>query len=155
MAKATPKKMTASSASAPAQYTRPTAQKVDFDPADVVVTKKLTSEFRWQEEVPAHLKFLSPIVVSTRVDKRKDSDKPKNEAGGVRQPPNVAECFVFETGDTAEVICAALVKSTLEERYPDEAYIGKCFRIVQHAKQAGKNYRKYQIDEIQAPYPTN
>ncbi len=75
----------------------------------------------------------------------------KGTKGGVKmEPADLMRVVNLETGEIAEVIVGALFKDTLTEEYPDHAYVGKCFSIVQK-KIEGKRYKGYVISEIEAP----
>ncbi len=47
-----------------------------------------------------------------------------------------------------------MLKSVLSEEYPEAGYVGKCFAITKQAKQPGRDYNKFKIEEIEDPAPT-
>lgn len=63
-------------------------------------------------------------------------------------PADLANILNLETGEEMQMICNAVLKSTLEEEYPGEGYVGKQFRILQ-SKVEGKRYKNYTVEEIE------
>ena len=67
-----------------------------------------------------------------------------------RQPPTLAEVIDLETGENAVIVCPEVVKSTLNESFPNEGYIGKQFSIEKLAQDnPEKKYFPYRISEIE------
>ena len=48
------------------------------------------------------------------------------------------------------VLLNAVVKSSITEAFPLDAYVGKSFRIFGTGKVAGKRYKGYEVSEIEA-----
>ena len=88
---------------------------------------------------PIYIKAESAMVQSEKHPKDK-SDK---------TPPVLMDIVDLQTGEEAQIICGEVVKSELEKHYPNNEFIGKCFEITQHEPEAGKQYRKYSIVEIE------
>lgn len=47
-----------------------------------------------------------------------------------------------------EMIVNSVLKSTLDENYPANAYVGKSFLLVKHNKTEGKAYHRFTVTEI-------
>lgn len=118
-----------------------------FDPTQYEA-KDLTTSFKWQEEKVYFFKVTGPMRVSER-NFGEDDDAPKGKKKAKREPPTLLPVINLETGDKLEIIASAVIKSTLERSFTGEAYIGESFRMVQHAKPPGKNYRRYTIEHLQ------
>lgn len=95
------------------------------------------------EEQPAHVTITGPMTVST-ASQRPDKD------GKVKEPATVCPVTDLDTGEITQIICGAVLKGILNEQYPDDAYVGKSFEIVKHAKAQGKRYNTYSVFEINA-----
>ncbi|MGH9780176.1 MAG: hypothetical protein ACRD33_00020 [Candidatus Acidiferrales bacterium] len=67
------------------------------------------------------------------------------------EPATLAECVDIESGELKLLICSAMVKSVLDENYPDDSYVGVGFQIVKHNKRDGKGYFDYSVDEVTVP----
>ena len=88
-----------------------------------------------------YIAVLGPIFQGKQVS-GKDAEK--------MEPAQLMNCCNLETGEECQIICNAVLKSTLEENYPDEGYVGKAFSIMQY-KVEGKRYKNYKIAEIENP----
>jgi hypothetical protein len=56
----------------------------------------------------------------------------------------------LETGEEMQIIANEVLKSSLEDAYPDASYVGKSFEIVRKPIQKGKKYVTFTITEIEA-----
>ena len=106
------------------------------------VTKNVTLPLlKMVEEEPAFVKFTSAMFVGKEV---------KGSGDGKRMEPAVlAHCINLETGENVQIIINAVVKENLNESYPSDAYVGKCFQLVKHAKREGKRYNDFSVSEIE------
>jgi hypothetical protein len=68
-----------------------------------------------------------------------------------REPATLINVVNLETGEQAQMIVNAVVKSVLTEEYPNDTYVGKCFAIAKQARQPGKQYDPFKIEEIEDP----
>lgn len=84
-------------------------------------------------------RFEAPIV-----------DKPDRE--NPDRPIHIGRVIDLETGELGEVVLGKILHETLMEKYPDDAYVGKSFRIVKTGsgkKGAGAvAYNLFYVDEI-------
>ena len=62
---------------------------------------------------------------------------------------DVANVTNLEDGKKYVVLLNAVVKSSLEEAFPDGGYVGKSFRIYGTGKVAGKRYKGYEVSQIE------
>lgn len=59
--------------------------------------------------------------------------KPRSNSDGTPKeqmpPPDLAVVTNLRTGELGQIIVNAVLKSNLEDTYPDAGYVGKCFQI--------------------------
>jgi len=84
------------------------------------------------------------------IDKATGKPKPKMEPATVCTVVDLSN----DGGEVKTLIVAAVVKGIFEDEYANDAYIGKSFCLVKHAKKEGKNYFNYSVDEIDPDQPT-
>lgn len=99
------------------------------------------------DEVPSYVKITGAIFQAKELE---GSRARKNENGQVQQPPHLFHAINLETGEMVQAIANDVLKSTLEDTYPDESYVGKSFEYVRHAMVKGKKYKTFSITEIEA-----
>ena len=91
--------------------------------------------------VAVYVKILGEIFTGKEM-KGKDS--------GDMAAAELVNVIDLETGEPMQMICNAVLKSTLEENYPDGGYVGLGFSIEQ-MKVEGKRYKNYRINQIEVP----
>jgi hypothetical protein len=64
-----------------------------------------------------------------------------------KEPPHLANVKDMDTGEIGLIICPHVLRSELNNSYPDAGYVGKYFEITQH-KVEGKNYTVFDIAEV-------
>ncbi len=96
------------------------------------------------DEEPIFVRFESPMYVGKQL-KRATDTKEKN--GKTRSPATLAAITNMETGEQFLLIINQVLKDNLNDGYPDDSYVGKTFRIVQHSRE-GKSYKTYSLSEI-------
>ena len=68
-----------------------------------------------------------------------------------RAPATLCNIVNLEDGAEGQLIVSAVVKSILDDEYPQGAYVGKCFAITKHERVRGKDYFPYDVNEIEDP----
>lgn len=68
-----------------------------------------------------------------------------------KEPPTVMNVTNLATGEEGVLIANTVIKSTLDEEYPSNAYVGKCFGITKQKRKEGKQYDPFNIVEIEDP----
>lgn len=122
-------------------------QTVPFDKSKIKTLKRVTLPLLKQEdEKEYYVKFTSKFYLGKDIDGNSAGDNQE----GKKNPPHLAQIINLETGREMELIANAVLKKNIEEVYPDDSYVGKCFEIVRHNIQ-GKNYKGYDIAEIADP----
>lgn len=97
-------------------------------------------------EEPAYVKVLEPMYLGKEMKAGSDGQK--------KAPATLCKVVDLETGEVKLLIVAAVVKGIFEDNYPGNAYVGKAFCLVKHAKKEGKNYFNFSVDEIDPDAPT-
>lgn len=97
-------------------------------------------------EEPAYVKVLEPMYLGKEMKAGSDGQK--------KAPATLCKVVNLETGEVVLLIVAAVVKGIFEDNFPGNAYVGKAFCLVKHAKKEGKNYFNFSVDEIDPEQPT-
>jgi hypothetical protein len=100
-----------------------------------------------EESVPVYIRVTEPIFLAKEIEGTRAR---KNAEGAVQQPPHLANVTNLETGEEMQIIANEVLKSSLEDAYPDASYVGKSFEIVRKPIQKGKKYVTFTITEIEA-----
>jgi hypothetical protein len=109
--------------------------------------KKLLTRpvLKFVTDEPRFVKFEGAIYVGKEM-KAKGDDKKK-------EPAHLADVIDLETGELAQIIVNAVPMSVLQESYPGDTYVGKCFSIMRQSRQPGKQYDPFKVEEIEDPTP--
>lgn len=106
--------------------------------------KNLTLDIlKFVEQEPRHVKITAPMHVG--------KEQKAGDDGKKREPAILASCINLEDGTECQIIVSAVVRSTLNDEYPNDSYVGKCFEIVKKTRVAGKQYFPYGVVEIEDP----
>lgn len=73
----------------------------------------------------------------------------KTEGKVNEKPADLVNIQEMVSGRDMQYIVSAIVKSNLEELYPDQSYVEKCFAIRKGETVVGKRYKGYEILEIE------
>jgi hypothetical protein len=113
--------------------------------------KAVTLEhFKLEPDRPRYFKFTGPIEVAPQATSRRPKDgeqQPEPTKANKMAPPELATVIDLETGKEGQIICNAVLASSLNDAYPGDAYVGKCFEITMVNLQ-GKSYKGFHITEI-------
>lgn len=108
--------------------------------------KNLTLDIlKFVENETRHVKITGAIHLG------KEQKSSKGDEDKKREPAQLASCINLDDGAECQIIVSAVVKSTLEDEYPNETYVGKCFAITKKNRVAGKQYFPYSVEEIEDP----
>lgn len=101
------------------------------------------------------VKIEEPVYITIK-DAMRVGKAQKAGKDGAKQMEPATVCTVVDltSGEVKTLIVSAVVKSIFTDEYPDDAYVGKSFRLVKHAKKEGKNYFNFSVDEIDPDQPT-
>jgi hypothetical protein len=124
---------------------------VPFDKSKIKKLKSVTLPLLKQEDEKEYY-----VKITSKFYKGKDingnttadtTDTGKADSVKKKEPPYLCRIVNLETGEEMELIANSVMKSNLEEIYPDSGYVGKCFEVVRYNIQ-GKQYKGYHITEI-------
>ncbi len=112
------------------------------------VRKKLLTRpvLKFEVDKPRYLLIESAIHIGKEIKSRTPvaADKKK-------EPPSLANVIDLTTGEPAQIILNAVLKSVLNEEYPTDSYVGLCFSITKQQRMPGKQYDPFKIEEIENP----
>lgn len=107
-----------------------------------VIKKKLILPLlKFSENETIYVKVISPIVQGKNIQSSKKVE--------IEKPADLCNVINMMTGDEMQIIVPAVVKSVLEQEYPDQSYVDLGFAITRGEKQPGKRYINYRVDEIE------
>lgn len=89
------------------------------------------------------IKITSAIYVGKQITDAKNPDKAKEK------PADLVHVVELISGRPMVYIIGAVVKGNLQEQYPKDTYVGKCFAINKRPGPTGKRYKDYEILEIE------
>ncbi|MGH7743753.1 MAG: hypothetical protein ACREQ5_02900 [Candidatus Dormibacteria bacterium] len=81
----------------------------------------------------------------------KDTNPPNTPEDKRKAPATLANVINLEDGSVCQIIVNAVVKSVLNDEYPNDGYVGKCFAITKRGRAQGKQYNPFDIEEIEDP----
>ena len=98
--------------------------------------------YRMGLETPYYVKVLAPIFEGKTIEDKADKDKNKG-------PAHIMTIVDLVTGEEGQIVLNKVLKSTLEEEYPSEGYVGLGFQIIKHGKKTGKDYHTFSVAELE------
>ena len=108
--------------------------------------KNLTLDIlKFVEQQTRHVKITGAIHLGKEQKSSRGGEDKK------REPAQLAPCINLEDGTECQIIVSAVVLSVLNDEYPGEAYVGKCFAITKKNRVEGKQYFPYSVEEIEDP----
>lgn len=115
-----------------------------------VVKKKVLTRpvLKFVENEAVYVKLVGQMHLGKDIKEKKADDEKKN-----KEPATLIDCINLVTGEEAQIIASAVIKSVLEDNYPNHSYVGLCFEMTKKAKQPGKQYNPVHIEEIEDPTP--
>lgn len=112
-------------------------------PTKFKVVRNLTLPlFKFVEGTPQNLLITSAMFVGKEM---------KAIEGKKKEPATLCNVTDMETGEAGQIILHAVVKSILNDEYPNDSYVGKAFEICKKGKDPGKEYNRFTVWEIEAP----
>lgn len=100
------------------------------------------------------LKFPDGSRIAVKIISKIEKGKEMKEGRGGKpkmEPADVAQVMRLSTGEVVQLIFGTVLKSEIEDAYPEHSYVGKCFVIEKHAKAVGKTYATYSVTEVADP----
>lgn len=96
-----------------------------------------------------YIRITGKMEVAKALKRQKDGDDKK-------EPPTLIPVVNLETGEVQSVIAGSVLKDLMNDEYPKDSYVGRCFWIVvkdQKSSQGGggRRYNTYDVKEIADP----
>ena len=116
-----------------------------FDRSKIKIKRLVTlPQWKWVDGEEKLFRVEGPIHLGSGNKKEKlgADGKPMMEI------PHIAHVTRLDTGDQCEIIVGAMLKSELEEKYPAQSYVGKCFMSKFH-KIPHQRWASYSLAEIE------
>lgn len=135
------------------------------------MANKKAAKRKQEMETPVQVKGLPPGVKAVRavtlsvlsfkqvgtehtikiLEPMRESESKMIQKDGMKNA-HVCPIIDLETGEQHMFVVPTVVRGNLEESYPDNAYVGKCFYIKNDGGRGenGKRYNKYTVIEVNA-----
>lgn len=91
---------------------------------------------------PVYVRIESAMQVSKQVQAKKVGAAPM-------EPATIAHCVNLENDSECILIVGRMLKSVIDESYPDNGYVGKSFELVNHGMRGDKRYNSYSVNEVE------
>lgn len=111
-----------------------------------------------KDNEPLYVLFDGPIHIAPDITERKPRGSSEDQAADAdakkekRTPPMIADVTNLQTGELRVLVIGAVLWRTLEEKYPDNAYVGRAFamnsQLVPSKGDATKRIRVYDVKEL-------
>jgi hypothetical protein len=111
------------------------------------VKKNLTKPLlKFVEGAPVYVKIEGAMFVGKEMKGKNAGTEPKK-----KEPATLCDVTDLTTGEACQIILHAVVKSVLTDEYPNDSYVGKGFQITKMGKAPGKDYNRFDVQEIELP----
>jgi len=111
----------------------------------IIFTKKKTVTvpvLKLQPDTPVYIKVEQKMELSKQIEQKKVGATPMEAA-------TIMHVTDLNTDDEAILIVGKMLKSVIEEAYPNDTYVGKSFEVINHGKRGDKKYNAYSLTEIE------
>ena len=102
------------------------------------------SLWKWEDGTEKVFTVLSPIRAGKAVS---------NPRSGIAKAPDVMTVRDAADGNEKDILVGAVLRSSLTESYPDDAYVGLSFACTQGAVKAGTRYKTMTVAEVEIDAP--
>ena len=96
-------------------------------------------------DVPAYVKITEAMFTG--------KSQPAKEGEAAKKPPEIFNVINLETGEVCQMVAGTVVQREIQDNYPNDGYVNKCFMIVKGKKKGtgDRGYFTYEIAEIEEP----
>lgn len=111
----------------------------------LVFTKKKTVTvpiLKLMPDQPVYIRAESAMELSKQVASAK-------VAGQSMEPATILFCTNLDSDTECLLIVGTMLKSVIEESYPNHSYVGLCFEVTNHGRRGDKKYNAYSLTEIE------
>lgn len=105
------------------------------------------SVLKMTEEITRYVKIEMAMFIGKTIKEKVKEGTDKKQ----KEPATLINVIDLVSGEPMVIVANTVLKSVLNEEYPDNAYVGKCFAITKKAKAVGKDYNPFNIEEIDDP----
>ena len=92
-------------------------------------------------DAPAYVRAETAMHVSKQIKQAKVGDKPM-------EPATILNVTDLNTDSEHVLIVGKVLEGVINDTYPGQTYVGKCFEIINHGKRGDKKYNSYSVTEI-------
>lgn len=100
---------------------------------------------------PAYVRIDSPMEISKQIENKGKGTE--TDASGAKkkkmEPATIAHVTDLIAKCEAIIILGTVLQGVLDEKYPDQSYVGKSFEIINKGKMGDKTYNTYSVVEIE------
>ena len=127
------------------RWKKPEGRQIPIDLSKIRILKTITVPlWKWADNEEKVFRIEEPIRIGKAMKATADKD---GKPGKEMEPAHVVRVTRLDVGMECEIIVGAVLMGNLEENYPNQSYVGKCF-ISQQTKAEGKRYRNYSLAEV-------
>lgn len=90
---------------------------------------------------PAYVRFEQAMEKSKQMA-QKVGEKPMD-------PATIMHCTDLNTDDECLLIVGKVFEGVINDTYPNNSYVGKCFEVINRGKLGDKKYNAYSLTEIE------
>lgn len=98
------------------------------------------SLWKWEDGTEKVFTILGPIRAGKAVS---------SPRSGIAKAPDIMSVRDAADGNDKEILVGAVLKSSLIENYPDDAYVGLTFACTQGAVKVGTRYKTMAVAEVE------
>jgi hypothetical protein len=98
------------------------------------------SLWKWEDGTEKVFTILGPIRAGKAV---------ASPRSGIAKAPDIMSVRDVADGNDKEILVGAVLKSSLIENYPDDAYVGLTFACTQGAVKVGTRYKTMSVAEVE------
>ena len=98
------------------------------------------------DDIAVFICFDGPIISQ----EKKTKNGPALDEEGNPLSISTAKVINLKTSEIQSIVCGAAMVDNIKDAYPNNGYVGKCFRLVKTSV-AGKRWKGYDIREIKDP----
>ena len=91
-------------------------------------------------DVPVYIRVEQAMEISKQID---------NKKGQAMEPATIMHCTDLNSDEECLLIVGKMLQSVIDENFPDQSYVGKCFEVINHGKRGDKKYNAYSLNEIE------
>jgi len=122
-----------------------TAEKKPAAFKPVIVKHVTMPTLKLMPDVPVYVKITEKIF--------EGKTQPAKKGETEKKAPWIFNVINLETGEVCQMVAGTVVQREIQDNYPKDAYVDKCFMIIKGKKKGSgdRGYFTYEIAEIEEP----